>query len=204
MGADVHAYIDYEEDKDARNFCKVRIGRDYWLFILMAGVRGESIQGMKPVHKQKGLPKKISWQVQADAYLYITENAEGVEHACTKEDAERYAKYGKKYTEDKHYIEHPDWHSHTWLNLKELNQVINRYSNLKEKKLAYSKKGDPPPKGFSEKDLDKDENLFTISSDAYSKVEPLKVSPSILAIRGAMKELDATNKKPKLILWWDN
>lgn len=203
MGADVHAFIEYTDKnyEDPRNLCEVKIERNYWLFILMAGVRGNSIQGHEQIVKRKGLPSKTSWQIKNKAYLFIVDDPKNVQEGyCTKTEASQWAKEGRKYIEGKRRIEHPDWHSHTWLNLKEVEKLIETYSKLEDKIYEYVSKGSTPPTGFIKKNLDKTDAEI----DIYSKVVPVSIPNELLAIRGAMKALDEQGCKPKLVLWWDN
>ena len=50
MGTDIHGYIDYdviiENQVFCANFATVKLTRNYWMFSLLAQVRGTSIQGI--------------------------------------------------------------------------------------------------------------------------------------------------------------
>jgi hypothetical protein len=128
MGCDIHAYLEYQPyvDDSAYWTCfgEIHIGRDYRLFEIMAGVRGDV---KKAVSWPKGVPENMSFWTE-DAYsLYISDsNRQG---ACTLETAERWVKEGSSVwlNEQHSKVSHPDWHSHSWLTTKEVGQVVEKY-----------------------------------------------------------------------------
>ena len=64
-----------------------------------------------------------------DNRLFITEKGED-ERECTLEQAKKWETYGRKITYQNDvptFVEHPEWHSHTWLNLKEYKQALKLY-----------------------------------------------------------------------------
>lgn len=135
MGTDIHAYLDYDFPSDCSDsvgtsgFGRFRISRDYTLFSLIAGVRG----GFEPVVEPRGLPEKVSYQVENDNRLYVLdEGAEEVyeEGVVSRQTAEEWVDDGSsKYMpgSDKRFVTHPDWHTHTWLTTAELKEVLRRY-----------------------------------------------------------------------------
>jgi hypothetical protein len=95
MGCDIHPYIQYKAEHEWLVGWSVEIGRNYDLFGLMAGVRG----GAEPVADVRGLPGRVAWLIDDEAFLY--------------EDGERRLD--------------PDGHTHSWLTIDELREVHKRY-----------------------------------------------------------------------------
>jgi len=89
------------------------------------GVRTEFKDG----HERKGLPEGLSYQTNGSNWLYITEDKDEP-NTATLEEALRWAKNGSKITYDNtgtpKYVEHPDWHSHSWLTTTEFEDCINK------------------------------------------------------------------------------
>lgn len=141
MGCDIHMYVEYinkeskqrsEQKGDTPYWMsfggRFNPGRDYMMFGLLAGVRYDSEKNLEP----KGLPNDLGHTSMFDARLYITEDGRG-EHETTLENALRYNKnYGCKLyngSNDKPtWVDHPDWHSHSWLTTKEFSKVLTTYS----------------------------------------------------------------------------
>jgi hypothetical protein len=205
MGTDIHAYIDYDEkinnDVVAYPLARIYIDRDYWLFTIMAGIRSASIQEQTPISPPKGLPERMSWRVQNDAYLMVVEDGIDGHHinngCCTREYAESYGKYTD---ETKRYVHHPDWHSHTWFTLNEVNQIIRKYSMLKSRKQIWLQDQEPVPSGYK---LDEQE-WSGLRLAHKEETEPAKIPMEILAIRGLMTETQNSGHNCKLICWFDN
>lgn len=148
MGADIHMYIEYVYKSDVQRYKEdlkerrenvrkpyvhsfgdqINPGRNYCMFGCLAeGVRND-IEGAIP---PKGLPpeEELGYMSLSDNRLYISENGEG-EKECTLEDAKKWEGYGLKitYRDGKPiFVEHPDWHSHTWLTLKEYQRALTLY-----------------------------------------------------------------------------
>lgn len=199
MGCNIHAYIDYEQpDGTVNHFGRVHIARDYRLFVLFAGVRGSAVQGMMPVTQKRGLPANISVQVAHDAYLTVIDEEVVREHrCCSRKDAEE---WGAKYVDEaKRHIHNPDWHSHTWLTLEEVEEVITRYSTLKENHRIYLKDHEEVPKGY-----ELEEDRWAGMRVAFCASCPVATPVELLAVRAAMCELAQKKCKPKLIVWFDN
>lgn len=125
---------------------RINPGRNYHLFGRMAGVRGDG----PPVVAPRGIPDDLAWYAKADWWLRIdylgTGDGEG---ECTPADAERYARHGRTRGSFEPYIrttreggvtvstvvgaehrgkpthvEHPDWHTPSWLTSGELAVAI--------------------------------------------------------------------------------
>ena len=148
MGADIHMYVEYVLESDIKRYKKelkekkqnirkpyvhsfadrLNPGRNYCMFGCLAdGVRGSAEGSIEP----KGLPPEdeMGYMSMCDNRFFITEKGEG-EGECTLEKAKKWETYGRKiiYRDDvPTFIEHPDWHSHTWLSLKEYKQALELY-----------------------------------------------------------------------------
>ena len=146
MGADIHCYVEYTEKEGSIPLdnlqCfggRINPGRHYRLFGLLAGVRG----GM-PIFKPKGMPETCSHDARQDNLLSISEY--GSDGTVSASKAAEYVKYGhSKYIEaangnKKAFITHPDYHSHSFLSLKEYVRVLNMY----EKEFDDGKYSAPP------------------------------------------------------------
>jgi hypothetical protein len=138
MGADIHMYVEYREKKRAKKAKKegpispwysygdeINPGRNYTMFGILAGVRGSYKDSFDP----KGHVDDMGYAAKDDAYMFIVDKPreeireDGV---VTREDAERFASYGRKII-DNTWIEHPDWHSHSWMTIKELEKAFKLY-----------------------------------------------------------------------------
>lgn len=137
MGADIHMYIHYKrKDSDYWSGFGGRInpGRNYAMFGILAKVRNEFHKSFTP----KGIPDhKLSYQCDGDLYLYISDTSED-EGSTTLENALIWNKnYGCKLINDRDgkpiKVQHPDWHSHSWMNVKELSKAYQTYFNMVKK-----------------------------------------------------------------------
>jgi hypothetical protein len=143
MGCDIHCYIDYDPPGEndhglVNHLCEINVGRNYMLFNIMAGVRGDDQTLFEP----RGLPENLSWTTRDHAVLYVNDDLKPGERSddseCSRENAERWNSshevrprgVGGYTDETKKRIYHPDWHSHSWLNTKEVGLVIERCKQL--------------------------------------------------------------------------
>lgn len=145
MGCDIHGHVElvtelnslitHEDGRKQRDKTvyviredSPSLDRDYWLFALMADVQND--RGLEPVATPRGLPDDVSFDVQDKTILIVhNELAEKFPNYITEEEARRYG--GPIYTEGSlQYIMHPDYHSHSWLTVKELEEVQRRYAAL--------------------------------------------------------------------------
>jgi hypothetical protein len=140
MGADIHMYVEYRNKKRAQEDQqqgrkphwisygdRTNPGRNYTLFGILAGVRGQYKDSFEP----KGMvdTEEMGWASRGDAYMFIVDRPREEIHeegCCSREDAERWTQYGCQIIEDK-WIEHPDWHSHSWMSIEELEEAFERY-----------------------------------------------------------------------------
>lgn len=130
MGCDIHTYLEYTMNPEPQGdrgpyWCswgeRVNPGRNYGMFGLLAGVRGSYTHSFKP----KGLPDNLSYTVASDALLRIVEDSEDDwEGYCTVKQA---VSWGNPDAKIGDVIDHPDWHSHSWLTPDEYAQVLGRY-----------------------------------------------------------------------------
>lgn len=136
MGCDAHMYLEYKKESFRDNYWlnvggRINPGRNYWMFGLIAKVRCEFPSSLQP----KGLPENLAYSSRKDAFCWINdEYANDDNEYVTLETAERWAKYGNQIIYDENgkpdKVEHPDWHSHTWLTCDEFKQVIEAYNSL--------------------------------------------------------------------------
>jgi len=137
MGADVHMYVEYNSKERLphanpvlnswRGFGgRINPGRDYWMFALLADVRGSGA-----LIEPRGLPENLGWQSQSDNRLYISDTNGDDEGNCTLAQAQSYALHGSTIINDNEgkptWVTHPDWHSHSWLTVDEFQQVLEAY-----------------------------------------------------------------------------
>lgn len=158
MGCDIHIYAEYWYDyelKSSRNrywdhyatsLCKdFCIGRNYSLFNIMAGVRGD---GLNSISLPRGLPKepKISHHTLDSASLIVVPDKElnlknyvlpsNVISESKLEELKQNANieyitttsFGSTMKQCP-VIYDPDYHSFSWLNLQELLEVRKRFLN---------------------------------------------------------------------------
>lgn len=126
MGCDIHCYIEYQPSDQRWDSFGGRInpGRNYHLFGLLAGVRGNS----DPVVPLRGMPTDAAYYARGDNQLYVKDKGDDAsEGCCSKADAERWVASGSsRYTDQtKNWVTHPDWHSHTYLFTEEWERAIS-------------------------------------------------------------------------------
>lgn len=136
MGCDIHMYVEYkrknEENSNWRDFGKrINPGRNYVMFgLLSKGVRSNLQTGIEA----KGLPEDLGYFSNIDSYIFINDKyAETDDDYTTLETAERWSKSGNKIIKDEEgkpiKVEHPDWHSHSWLTTAEFKKQLEVYYN---------------------------------------------------------------------------
>lgn len=145
MGADIHMFVEYRNKKRAqemkaegRTSCwygyggRINPGRNYTLFGVLAGVRGQYRDSFMP--KGKLDREEMGWSSRDANWLYIAENEKETDWengVTTLETARKWEGYGCKIENDQNgrpaWVEHPDWHSHSWMSIEELEEAFNRY-----------------------------------------------------------------------------
>ncbi|WP_165074686.1 hypothetical protein [Paludisphaera rhizosphaerae] len=138
MGCDIHCCIEYasrpsSDDSlwDYTPFAwEINLGRDYDLFALLAGVRGRD--GVVPVCEPKGLPEDVSTAFLLHSSYKIDDElaALEVDGYCSREEAEQWVQEGSSLSVGETAVTNPDWHSISWLNVAELQEVQRRYRLL--------------------------------------------------------------------------
>jgi hypothetical protein len=112
---------------------RINPGRNYGMFGILAGVRCSIPNSFEA----KGIPTHdISYQCKDDLYLTITEDGKGDGETTLERALDWNKHYGSKllYSNEKPYrVLHPDWHSHSWLTVKELANAYRMYSALHKK-----------------------------------------------------------------------
>jgi len=131
VGCDIHMFIEYSQFEGHWSPFSGEIygDRDYELFGLLAGVRGEASAVIAP----RGLPDNLGWVARNKAYLSITPDKEyhGEEGWVSETQAKVWIKNGcSRFFSDSHHgeIAHPDWHSHSWMTNKEFKSVLKKIS----------------------------------------------------------------------------
>lgn len=144
MGCDIHAFIEYKETWDDgsehwNSFSdEISLGRNYFMFGCLTNGNVRYPIRIKSGVDPKGLPPNVSWEVENANTLYITEKGEG-EYEATMSNAMRWVRdYGKKFTyhpESKKpvKIENPDWHTHSWLTIKEYEAILKTAEKIAKK-----------------------------------------------------------------------
>jgi hypothetical protein len=126
MGCDIHVFPEISKRKNAdgsddwMGLCgEFDIWRDYDLFGIMAGVRrGDAL------FAPRGVPPDISYSTRWKNELIVVDRSVAGEGECTQWDAERWGGY---VDEKKDRVYHPDWHTHSWLTLGELEKCVEKY-----------------------------------------------------------------------------
>lgn len=139
MGCDIHCYVEYQvsyfggEPKWATFGSDIKPGRDYELFALMADVRNYYSPRIEPLYPPRGMPDDAAMLTRREDQLYITDKSHASEGSVARAVADMWLVNGttKAATtrEDGTVatVYHPDWHSHSWLNVDELAAVFRVY-----------------------------------------------------------------------------
>lgn len=221
MGCDIHLYLENVEavtingkdtgETHVNSIARFRPGRSYAMFSLMAGARrDEEFILFEP----KGLPEKLGYEAESDNWLFIYAEADDYEGYCTREQAEKWVKSGSStWRDDKQkYVSHPDWHTHSWLNLQEFEQV----------KAAYESKIFPKQSWYQMTPYLKDTTLYDGTQIDLTQLkvtyqekgryrgnylfevgpyEPAVFPPVYEAVLGALRALGDTGR---IVFWFDN
>jgi hypothetical protein len=144
MGCDIHGYIDYDQEinKDriyTRGFAKVNIDRNYALFTVLAGVRAGWDENPKNIGSPNGIPENRSWTIDWDLFVRVDDEYPDQDHTCSTKEAESWARCNSHLMhqgykdEEKLYVLHPDWHSHSYMSIQELSTAIRKYNAICKK-----------------------------------------------------------------------
>ena len=133
MGCDIHEYVEIrpkeKSDHEWELYITPCLHRNYLMFGVFAGVRGESV----PVIEPKGIPKDISFGVEKDYVIFVYGEEETDDpRYCTKTQAKEWVISGCSQKLKDNYISNPDWHTPSWFSLKDIKRVQKRYSEISE------------------------------------------------------------------------
>jgi hypothetical protein len=126
MGCDIHAYVEHKNknyDHWSALSDELSLGRYYGVFGRIAGVRCDGC-----LVEPKGIPEDLSWQAEGNYWLRVNDTYKDDDDYCSTEDAMRWIKNGCRVklkadnTIDR--VEHPDWHTPTWLTADELEACL--------------------------------------------------------------------------------
>jgi hypothetical protein len=183
MGCDVHMYVEYRKpDRFSANGAKhwqsfggrINPGRDYALFGMLASVRG-GVALIEP----RGLPDDLAYYSQSDARIWISTDGSSDESSVSLETALKYEKWGSKLHYDQNgranFVDHPDWHSHSWLTTDELQQAMKATESV-----DFGEDSDPEWRYHGECD-----------DECYALV-------------ASMRELEKRRNEVRVVFWFDN
>lgn len=224
MGCDIHAYIEYEDFKTREGewfiscFGHPRLGRNYTLFALMAGVRYDPrIDNYQPLFAPRGIPVgPLSYEVKDNLLLVVNDKGaeEGWSNYISVEQAQNWIERGRSDRYDETHIIAPDWHSVSWLTTPELEQVKAVYETIEFYQHSWFQ-FDPPekqpvPEGAVVRELERRYPSIFGSGDTewFVGVGEPKTMPfprPYAAVLAAMKTLEEGNEgKARLTFWFDN
>ncbi len=133
MGCDIHAYVEERRinhpNQYWRRYGEADIMRDYRLFSLMAGVRSKEGRPGAIV-EPRGLPDNIATMTEYEAYMFIVDEVKmdgDSSRYVLRSDAKRWVREGHSVQVDEFCVTDPDWHTHSWLSIPELREVIRQY-----------------------------------------------------------------------------
>lgn len=136
MGCDIHVYVEHSSNgKYWRNLTDNAGSRDYLMFSIMAGVRGDEHKLFDP----KGLPEgELGWATERAHWLSIAPEKypewKDLDGWTSRDNAERWVASGSSKPQYHDGIlsrvSHPDWHSHSWLTADELAQCLQKYREV--------------------------------------------------------------------------
>jgi hypothetical protein len=199
MGCDIHAFVDYDQTHQdgvsTFHWGSIKLERNYWLFSLLAGVRGQREQSLQP----KGLPKNMSWQVRREVYLELINDADVNDYTREGYVGREHAKKHNWTIIDEYHCEHPDWHSHSYLNLEELDGVIKNYMELSETLPVLIEVGEQALAG--------DVHVRTFlptGTKLVKRTRKVTMPADLAALRAAMAALKDGGFEPRFIFFFDN
>lgn len=121
MGCDIHAFIEFKRGDRWEPFSdELNIERNYDLFGAMANVRTGGA-----VVPPRGIPDDMAYMADGGWWKYI-----GYDYGLTVEQAEQYQRLGSRILKDRDgkpwKVEHPDWHTPSWLTTEEFKQALEK------------------------------------------------------------------------------
>lgn len=123
MGCDIHPHIEYRiiGDNYWTCFADPNLGRNYFLFGILAGVRGGP-----PLYQPRGRVRNPSFCTKsADTLLVLPdEDYTDQEGCCSKSQADKWETFVNN---TRTHVYYPYYHNHHWLTLQELREVQDKY-----------------------------------------------------------------------------
>lgn len=127
MGCDIHCFVEYRAkgEKFWSSFGNgIQPGRNYEMFGHLAGVRYD----VRPVVAPRGVPDDLGWSASDAYWLFAETEADSKRHDdWVKNGSSRYRILDGK--ENKSWVSHPDYHTHSWLTRREFQLALFRYVN---------------------------------------------------------------------------
>jgi hypothetical protein len=130
MGCDIHAYMEFKPKGSTQwsGWPRINLDRNYLMFGKLAGVRSDC----EPVVPPRGIPSDLSYWANGDWWLLVDDKHADSESWCSQAQAESYQEHGSKLQmpgEDGNghsipRVEHPDWHTPSWVTADELLTAI--------------------------------------------------------------------------------
>lgn len=193
MGCDIHAFVEYrirpEGEPDRRHSWsafggEINPGRNYWLFEIMAGVRGRNA-----LFEPRGIPNDMAYSAWGEYWLYLTEDDRDEEGCASREQAARWVASGSSvyYPELEGLpkrVSDPDAHSMSWLTLPEMRRVMTEYRIRCEKGNAAA--------------------IAPTNGQAIATLIPLRQDPKWHALIAVMTSLEESGYESRLVFWFDN
>lgn len=199
MGCDIHVCIEYQTYRDHWwGFGGVfNPGRNYLMFEAMAGARGEVENAVCP---PKGLPEKVSYQVR-DRILIPIGKKKVSGNEVTIAQARRWESAGHKIIFDNGIpvaVEHPDWHTYSWLTTKEFGEALDLFHKRDVKE---TQERNEMALSVFQKDVIK------VGRKTMPKLSsPFKEDRATIyhAIHDVMSRLEVEGIGVRLVFWFDN
>lgn len=145
MGADIHMFVEYCSKKVIQELKKegkkpywhsygghINPGRNYTMFGVLAGVRGQYEDSFES--KSKLNREEMGWSSRDANWFYINKDVAETDfenNITNIETARKWEGYDYRIKNDEHgepaWVEHPHWHSHSWMSIEELEEAFKRY-----------------------------------------------------------------------------
>lgn len=202
MGCDIHGYIEYDsvspDFTHTFNFAKVKLERNYWMFALLATVRGDGIQGIFG-REPKGVPSSMSSYLRDEYYFQLVDDDDPLVDAGLGHIGREYAKKRGMKLVSEYHCENSDHHSISYMGVEEFESVMKDYMKLQETKYVVVPKGDRLKKG----DVVRHTSSET-GSRLVDRIEPVTMPADYAAVLAAMKALKKNGIEPRFVFFFDN
>ena len=203
MGCDIHLYIEYRSKNNKTNNWnsfgeRINPGRNYVLFALMADVRNYTEKKITVLVEPRGMPDDAGHISKRDNLLYITDT-QG-DGCVTVETAKKWVESGSStYVNSIHndkptWVTHPDWHTHSWLNVSEYQSILGTYLEL-EKKWHVERVEEHAA-------LVKSKNIQP-NSWMYDPPKA-NIEPEYQAVLASLSKFEELGFESRIVFWFDN